>query len=105
MITLNSKTGSFVSANMQPIDTEDKQPCWYADIERGSNRKEYKWKVGCKYDGKDDQYSFKFSKVGNVNDENFWERISGVDFAIELIDLFREGGQKAVKEWVDGGCP
>ena len=87
------------------IDIEEKQPCWYADMEKGISRKEYKWKVGCKHDGKVEEYSFKISKAGNVDDDNFWARATGVDFAAELIKLFREGGQRSVKDWITNGCP
>jgi len=104
MRTLNSKAGSLVSANQRPIDIEDKQPCWYADMERGDSR-DYRWKVGCKHDGKDEEYSFKISKAGDVDDDEFWTRATGVDFATELIDLYRQGGQRAVKEWIKNGCP
>lgn len=104
MRTLNSKAGSLVSTNKRAIDIEDKQPCWYADIERGAKRKDYKWKIGCNHDGNAEEYSFKISKAGDVDDDEFWARATGVDFATELIDLFREGGQKAIKDWVKNGC-
>jgi len=104
MRALNSKAGTFVS-NQRAIDIEDKQPCWYADMERGPKRKDYKWKVGCKHDGNTDEYSFKISKAGDIDDDEFWSRATSVDFAAELIDLFRNGGQKSVKDWVKNGCP
>lgn len=106
MRALNSKSGSLVSANPSlTISADDRQPCWYADIELATKRKDYKWKVGCKQDGKTEEYSFKISKAGDVNNSDFWQRVTGIDFATELIDLFREGGQKSVKEWIKNGCP
>lgn len=105
MRALNSKSGSFTSINSTKINVEDKQPCWYADIEQASKRKDYRWKVGCKCDGKTDEYSFKISKAGDVNNNDFWQRVTGIDFATELIDLFRDGGQKSIKEWIKNGCP
>ena len=105
MKVLNSKSGSFVSIQQIDIDIEEKQPCWYADMERGPKRKDYKWKVGRKYEGEVDEYSFSISKAGDINDEDFWQRATGIDFATELIDLFRAGGQKAIQEWIRNGCP
>jgi len=108
MRTLNIKTNSSLLAiptSKPPISVDDKQPCWYADMENASKRKDYKWKVGCKHEGKTDEYSFKISKAGDVNNDKFWKRATGVDFAIELIDLFKHGGAKAIKDWIKNGCP
>ena len=106
MRAMNSKSGNFVStASPSHINVDDRQPCWYADMEQALKKKDYKWKVGCKQDGKTEEYSFKVSKAGDVNDSNFWDRVTGIDFASELIDLFRQGGQKSVKDWIRNGCP
>ena len=107
MRTLNIKAGStsLLTANLFTNFPEDRQPCWYADIEQANSRKNYKWKVGRKYEGDNDEYSFKISKAGDVDNEKFWERATGVDFAAELIDLFRDGGTKAIKDWIKKGCP
>lgn len=109
MRALNSKAGSFVSSDVLIEDTatdiDGRYPCWYANVEQAARRKDYKWKVGCKHDGKTDEYSFKFSKLGNIKDEERWNEITSTDFAIKLIELFRQGGQKTVKKWVQDGCP
>lgn len=105
MRALNSKSGNFIPVSPVLKAGDEKQPCWYADIEQASKRKDYKWKVGCKQDGKTEEYSFKISKAGDVTNGDFWTRATGIDFATELIDLFREGGQKSVKDWIRNGCP
>ena len=105
MKTLNSRDGSLVPITHLVLNDEDRQPCWYANIERGDKRKDYKWKVGCKSDGQTDEYSFEISKAGDINDGEFWERATGLDFATKLIDLFKSGGQKSIKHWVKNGCP
>ncbi|KKM21183.1 hypothetical protein LCGC14_1638060 [marine sediment metagenome] len=105
MRTLNIRAGSTLLSTINTNFPEDKQPCWYADMEQVNKREDYKWKVGCKYDGKNDEYSFKISKAGDVNNERFWQRATGVDFATELIDLFKNGGSKAIENWVKQGCP
>jgi len=103
MKTLNSS--SKMSAVKTPSAFDDcRMPCWYADFEKGKTRKSYTWKVGVKSDKKD-EYSFKASKIGNVNDEDVWKRINSPEFAVDLIGKFRDGGREAVKEWVDAGCP
>ena len=99
MKTLNSRSGSFVLSAQTPVDIDGRYPCFYANIE------DYKWKVGCKHDGKTDEYSFKFSKLGNVNDSDFWDEVTSHHFAIKLIELFRQGGQKSVKKWIQDGRP
>lgn len=105
MKTLNSKSGSFISTTPVVSTNEDRQPCWYVYAEHGDKRKEYKWKVGCKIGGQTDDYSFEISRVGDVNDDEFWIRATGLDFATELIDLFKNGGQKSVERWIKNGCP
>lgn len=105
MKTLNSKAGSFVSTTPAVMDPEDRQPCWYADLEAADNRKDYKWKIGCKKDGQTEEYSFKISKAGDVSDESFWAHATGLDFAVELIELYKKGGQQSVKQWIKDGCP
>jgi len=105
MRTLNIKAGNTSLSTINTDFPEDRQPCWYADMEQASKRKDYRWKVGRKHDGKNDEYSFKISKAGDVSDERFWQHATGVDFATELIDLFKNGGSRAVKDWVKQGCP
>jgi hypothetical protein len=109
MRTTNIKTGNLtVTVKRQVIITEDtKLPCCFANVEKAEKRKEWKWNVGCKYfgDQKDEEYSFKFSKMGDVDDIDIWQRITSVDFAVELISLFRDGGEVAIKDWIKQGCP
>jgi hypothetical protein len=80
--------------------SEDKQPCWYADLEVADNKKDYKWKVGFKHEGKTGEYSFKFDKLGNIKDIKIWNHITRAEFAIQLINVFRSGGPEAVKKWI-----
>ena len=107
MRTLNVKAGSLHSVPKTTASsfTDDKQPCWYADMERADKKKDYKWKVGCKHEGKTEEYSFKLSKAGDVNDDKFWQRATDVDFALQLIDMFKQGGAKAIRAWIKNGCP
>lgn len=102
MKTLNS--GVKASVVRPIIDYDNKQPCWYANIERGDSPKNHEWKVGVVHpDGKKDEYSFKCSKAGK--DKDLLERMCDGNFGIELLSKFRQGGQKAVKEWLNQGCP
>lgn len=86
-------------------DDDERHPCWYADLESGDKRKDYKWKVGCKHQGQTDEYSFKVSKAGDINDDKTWNKLIGVDFAVELINKFKTGGTNEVKKWIKNGCP
>lgn len=104
----NIKTGSLTSPTKKLVIIDgDKTPCFYADIEKAEKRKEWRWKVGCKYFGaaKDEEYAFKISKAGDVDDEQVWQRMISAEFAIELISLFKDGGELAVKNWIKQGCP
>jgi hypothetical protein len=87
------------------FDEEERYPCWYADLETGVDRKDYVWKVGRKHLGQIDEYSFKVKEAGDVHDDDVWNRLVGVDFAVELIRRFKDGGSKATKKWVKKGCP
>lgn len=98
MKTLNS--GKELPIPMGHFDEIDKYPCWYANMKRGKKRKDYKWEVGYNYNGKSDEYSFKISKIGDVDDNKFWNHVTSEDFAIELIELYKNGGQKNIKNWI-----
>jgi hypothetical protein len=89
------------------IDLSDRQPCWYANLEDKSPRSKAKWVVGVKKAGDEDdeEYSFKVSKAGDVKDDGFWTYASSVDFAVKLIDTYKDGGKSAVVKWVKDGCP
>lgn len=105
MKVINSKAVSLTNNNNKylPIDLDERQPCWYADLERGSSKKDYKWKVGCKYDGNTDEYSFKISDVGDVNDNDFWSVITSADFATKLIDTYKAGGKDLLEKQIKSG--
>jgi hypothetical protein len=98
MKTLNSEKESKIS--VRHFDEVDKYPCWYANIKRSEKRNDCKWEVGCNYDGKSDEYSFKISKIGDIKNDKFWNYVTSEDFAVKLIDLYKNGGQKNIKNWV-----
>jgi hypothetical protein len=88
------------------IDLSDRQPCWYANLEDKSPRSKAKWVVGVKKIGEDDkEYSFKISKAGDVTDDGFWTYASSIDFAVLLIEKYKDGGKTSVASWVKDGCP
>lgn len=83
------------------VDLSDKQPCWYANIENSTDRYKAKWVVGVKTrDGKD-EYSFKASDVGDVGDDDVWSYVLSSNFAIDIIDSFKRGGEAEVKRLVN----
>lgn len=105
MKTLN--TGARITTtSIKPTPEDGKLPCWYADFEKGEKRKDCVWKVGVKRDGQQkEEFSFKASKAGDIKDDEEWNKITSPDFAITLLDKYKAGGQKAVKEWLNRGCP
>lgn len=88
-------------------DPEDRQPCWYANLENHSSRKKAKWVVGVKKEDKEknQEYSFKLSKVGDVEDDKFWAYASSVDFALKIISIFKSKGKSGLAEWVKAQNP
>lgn len=100
MKTLNSGMKMSTMTNLN----DEHMPCWYANFEPGKTRKGSVWKVGVNGEKKE-EHSFKASKFGDISKDTVWKHIHSVDFAVELINKFREGGQKAVKRWISQGCP
>jgi len=88
-------------ANPIPLEPEDKQPCWYANFSDHEDRTQSTWTVGVKRLSESKrEYSFKPCMVGDVTDDTFWRHTTSSDFAIGLIDLFRDGGEHAVVKWI-----
>ena len=70
----------------------------------GKTRKGCSWKVGVKGDASE-EYSFKASKVGDVDNDKVWDRVRSKEFVVDLVDRFKDGCHKSVKEWIKDGCP
>jgi hypothetical protein len=103
MKTLNFKKG-VAMINLKNVDITDRQPCWYVDFDRGSERSGAAWKVGVRaYDGDDapEEYKLKLADVGDVTNDSFWDRATSFDFALQLLDEFRNG---TISSWIAGGC-
>ena len=91
-----------VSDIVESPKIEERQPCWYAKLEEGKSRLSAKWLIGVKCEGKDPiEYSFRVSRLGDVNDDNVWSSVASKDIAIEMLKIFRRGGKKAVSDWID----
>ena len=107
MKAVNISTNTMATAvNRSMVDLSDRQPCWYANLEDVSPRNKAKWVVGVKNPTEDDEEcSFKISKAGDVADEGFWSWASSIDFAVMLIEKYKDGGKSVVFSWVKNGCP
>ena len=77
----------------------DKNPCWYVEAQKSDKRRQFKWKVGVKYLGETEEYLFGVTGF-DVNDDLIWNNIVSQSFAEQLLDVFKSGGKKAVKEWL-----
>lgn len=102
MKLLNTKSGNFISHSLV-LDIEGRQPCWYVNLGESNGIKI--WVVGCKYDGQSDEYIFELSGVADLSDASSIEHATGKDFAIKLLDTFRQGGSEAIKKWISNSCP
>ena len=88
------------------IEISDRQPCWYADlVMEGEDREDAQWKVGLKDGQNSHDYAFDVTRAGDVHNDEFWARATSADFAVELLRLYRTGGQDTIKNWVRSGCP
>lgn len=101
MRTLNSRTNKEIPEYEVLVDDFDTvYPCWYAEIEKSDKREDYKWKFGCKFNGKDNSNYIRFSDIGNINDNRFWAKAMSYDFVLGIVSGFRSGGRIGVLEWL-----
>jgi hypothetical protein len=106
MKTINIKASNSAMP-LRPRFDDDKYPCYCAEIEKADKRKDWKWRVSCHYFelGVDEECAFKMSRFGDVENDRMWYYILSQEFAVELISIFREGKEPALKEWIKNGCP
>ena len=81
----------------------DKYPCWYADLEKGDTLDEYYWRIGCVSSEKKSECIVKFVDIGDINDRSFIKKMFGAEFALKLINLYKEGGEALIVDWVNKG--
>lgn len=80
------------------VGDDGSSPCWYV------NREDDEWIVGVAYPGGDsDEYSLKQPLSGK--NKKLASRMLEENFALDLLDTFKDGGQRAVEEWVKKNCP
>ena len=77
----------------------DKNPCWYAEIQKADKRRQLKWRVGVKYLGETEDCCVGVTSF-DVNADDVWAYVTSQKFAEQLLELFKTGGKKAVKEWL-----
>lgn len=76
-------------------DFEDNyQPCWYAEY----NKETIEWKVGVKSKTNNDEYLFTANSVKNY--QNHLDKIKSLDFGLALLESYKKGGKKAVKNLI-----
>lgn len=73
------------------------RPCWYANFVRHSDKRKCGWNIGVKYAGEEEEQFVSFSDI-NVCDTSCWNRVTSISFVAEIIDAYRVGGIKYVKE-------
>lgn len=107
MKTINIGTNTIgISMSRSMVDLSDRQPCWYATLEDQSQRNKAKWIVGVKKaDEVKKECSFEIFKIGDVSDDGFWAYVSSADFAVKLIEKYRNDGKPAITSWIKDGCP
>lgn len=105
MKILNIKKGVMKTMiELNNIDITDRQPCWEVHLDDPADRNKTKWVVGVKSHQDENapkEYRLKLTDLGDVNDDDFWNHITSVDFAVKLLDVFRSGN---LDSWVKGGC-
>jgi len=80
-----------LTARSPLVDLVDRHPCWYADYVK----EDATWKIGVKNqdEGEDEEYTL----IVDSNDVS----TRSLNFALKLIDIFKEGGTQAIKKWVN----
>ena len=86
----------------ETIDS-DTQPCWYVDVDK-SDKDDCSWKVGIKSKNYNEEYEFRFSEIGKTRTKETIESVNDPNFPIKLLDKFKSGGKRAVKDWFKNGC-
>jgi hypothetical protein len=67
------------------------------EAQKSDKRRQFKWKIGVKYLGETEEYLFGVIAF-DVNDDAVWSNVTSRSFAEELLETFKIGGKKAVKE-------
>lgn len=80
----------------------DRQPCWYIEVNK--NSQDHSWKIGVKSRNHNEEYEFKSSEISKSRNDETTEIIDAQDFPIKLLDKFKAGGKKAVRDWFKNGC-
>lgn len=102
MKTINSmeEINTDTVENILQQQDANRQPCWYVEFDKVL----LKWKAGVKSNAKNDEYSFAVSSIKNYKDDQL-NKVTSLEFAVSLLNFYRDGGKKAVKEWISDGCP
>lgn len=103
MRALNVKAGNVISPTKTNFP-DDRQICWYAVLEKSSDRTDWKWNVGTKHQGHTDECSFLVSDFGDIADDLEFSLLIGEEMAVKLISLFKSDGESSIQGWIDGGC-
>jgi hypothetical protein len=98
-----SKEDLTVTSKITKSRMVDKFPCWYADLEKGDTIEEYHWKIGCVSENEEKECVVMLTDVGDVTDRDVLEKAFSNEFSIKLVDLFKQNGESAVKDWIAGG--
>jgi hypothetical protein len=75
------------------------QPCWIVEFQKADRRRQCKWKVGVHYMGEKEEHLVGLTSF-EVENNDVWSNLTSKQFAIDLLDIFKSGGIKSVKEWV-----
>lgn len=82
-------------SNNNTNDFDDNyQPCWYAEY----SKETLEWKVGVKSKIKNDEYLVSITSIKNY--QNQLDKIKSLEFGVSLLELYKKGGKKAVKNWI-----
>ena len=82
------------------IDLSGRQPCWYANLEDGKNKNKAKWIVGIKDEGEKREYKFRVARIGDTSDQEFWAWATSLEFATEIMEVFKKGEKDALVAWI-----
>ena len=94
MKTLNMGVKKEISV-ARILDVTDRQPCWCARLD--TEGFDPKWIISVKIENENIEHEF---SLPNISHKQFNYMLS-YDFAMKLIETFRNHGTYKVMEWVD----
>lgn len=82
------------------IELDDRQPCWYANLDDANNKNKAKWVVGVKGQEDVEECKFRVLRIADPQNDMSWRWATSFECAQKLMDIFKNGGKSALLQWI-----